>query len=159
MGKRAKFSVSVLLGLVLLVMALWAVWMQPRVVPGAEAQTWATPQGAAFGGGDWVMASWANTMTFSSTVRCGTELQTAAYVLADLQSIGDFTTGADRVTCTMEYSNDYVNWCTLMHTVTAFTTDTIRCDQFHLFGRYSRICCDSDGTDWFTMTHRAKLFN
>lgn len=159
MSKEARFVVSLIAGLVLLAFAGAAMWLRPAVLP-AEAQAWATPQGAAFGGGDWVMATWVNSTTMSTTAKvCGNGLQTAAYVLADLQSIGDFATTDEYVTCTLEFSNDNTHWCTHMYTLTQFTTDTIRCDQFHLFGRYSRVCCQSDGTDWYTMTHRAKLYN
>ena len=66
------------------------------------------------------------------------------------------------VSCTLEFSNDNTNWCEfadtnfITHTLTA---DVVSCDEMHLFGRYSRVCCTPGIAELFTVTVRAKVFN
>lgn len=161
MSKKARFVASMIVGLALVALAVGVMLTSPEVSL-VEAEVWATPQGAAFGGGDWAMVPYLNAasvITPAGLKWCGTGMQTAAYVLADCQTIYD-EHSANIVTCTMEFSNDNTNWCTNMGTVTeTVTADGVSCEELHLFGRYSRVCCIASETELYTITVRAKVFN
>lgn len=157
MKKNKVFALMLVVGLV----ALMLLGGLLRGMPAPEVvAAFPTPQCCAFGGGDWSMVSYMNATVIATTTKtCSTGQQTAAYVLADVQSIMTMPT-VNTTTCTYEFSNDNTNWCTAVHTInSALVTDTIACDEFHLFGRYSRICCTSSNTETITVTQRAKVFN
>lgn len=157
MKKNKIFALMIVVSLVALMAAVGL--LQGVPAPGAVA-AFPTPQCCAFGGGDWAMVSYMNARVITTTTEaCSTGQQTAAYVLADVQSIFTMPT-VNTTTCHYEFSNDNTNWCTDVFTVsTAVVTDTIACDEFHLFGRYSRICCTATNTETITVTQRAKVFN
>lgn len=159
MKQKVTLVLALIVGLVLAGMLFVGMRMEPVVSP-AQA-SFPTPQCCAFGGGDWAMANLMNAQSIMTTTKtCGSGQQTAAYVLADIQTVADLHTPDQAITCTIESSNDNVNWCTEVHTLTIVTTDTVACDEFHLFGRYTRACCESSSsTDRYTMTQRVKVFN
>lgn len=168
MKKRIVFAIALLVAAALVVALFAGLSAMPAPV---EAQSWPTPS-PPFGGGDWAMVNYFNstliTETHNGTRVCSNGQQTAAYVLADLQtviSVGATTTNA--LTCTLDYSNDNTNWCIEVFTPTngIRAADYITCGQFTLFGRYSRVCCypqsaTGEGTnDHITLTIKAKVFN
>ena len=163
MSDKLKFVASVMVGIVLLGLVL-AGLMVGTTPTEVDAWLLATPQMSNFGGNDWVMAPYMTNHVLTGTTKsCGSGLQTAAYVLADIQWITtEDDAGGDMnvLTCTMEFSNDNTNWCTGVYTVTTVSTDTTGCGVFTLFGRYSRICCiAAEGGEPITVTERAKLYN
>lgn len=157
MKQKVSLGLALLIGLVLMVMLYMGMRMEPVAPALAD---WPTPPGEAFGGGDWSMVPYLNAQRIATTsITCGSGQQTAAYVLADLQTVLDMNMSGQLISCTLEYSNDNTNWCGLAITVTSATTDSVSCDQYWLFGRYSRICCQGSSADVFTITQRAKVFN
>lgn len=162
MRKKLALGLALVTGLALVAVFFGGMMVTP-VVPSVRAD-WPTPPGEAFGGGDFVFVNYMGTTGIATTTKtCGNGQQTAAYVLADVQGTLDMSSGITQfITCTLEFSNDNTNWCTIPMTVmTAITdvTQSIWCEQLWLFGRYSRACCESSATTLYTVTQRAKAYN
>lgn len=157
MGKNKIFALALVVGL----LGLMLLGGLLQGMPAREVvASFPTPQCCAFGGGDWAMVSYMNETEIATTTKtCSNGQQTAAYVLLDVQSVFVMPT-VNTTTCYIEYSNDNSNWCTNVFSVgNAIVTDTVACDEFHLFGRYSRVCCTASNTETITVTQRAKVFN
>lgn len=154
MRRREVAILALVFGLALMVGLMGVLRPQPAVAGPARAIP--TPIAAtADVGPDWIMLTFIQTDTVT-VAQTSPGYNLPSYSVADIQWVLDFT-GAETVTCKLQFSNNNVNWADGVDIVAAASADVIDMDQFNLFGRYARVVCTPVGSTAYTVTVRAKV--
>lgn len=154
MRKRGHFLVLLAVGLGLMALAVNVFQGAPVAAGPLPAPT---PISAPAGGqGEWIMVTYLSTNTVDVDVNCAGR-QIAAYTTLDLQHVIDVS-GAQTVTCYLDFSNDNSNWDRGATVINAKSADETDMQQYNLFGRYSRITCTLGTSNEVTLTVKGKAF-